>query len=426
MPDATANGLNVLDATVRLPRIGAWQAELDLDGADASKGTGPVSITAGAQTWTGTAVESGVFVGRLKVRVVGGANGLGKATKPRFYHAIPARVVIEDLLAEGGEKLSSTSDSGKLGTILPFWTRHAGTVAEGLGNVLDELGATWRVLADGTVWVGVESWPTAKADGVIVESEAPHDARIEFSADAPTLLPGTTFRDRKVSRVEHKIAPGKTRTTAWFDDSGAQDGDPLRAALSGIVRQATKHVDFYAVRAGKVIAQNPDGSLELKLDDPDMPGLSKIPIAYGIPGVTAKVKPGGRVHVEFADGSPTKPRAVVIDSGALLEIEMSATLKATIKAVIAELALSPASADLKAPQVNLGMAPAGGLATQVTLAPTVALRVSFLAGLQAFFNFPGIAALSGGTAQAAAALCAALAVAEALPTNYTQTVKAGP
>jgi hypothetical protein len=433
MSDATANGLNVLEASVHLPRIGVWRAELVLDGVDASKANGVVAIVAGDTTYTGTSLESGAFVGRIKVRMVGGAGGFGKATEPKFYHRIPAKVVINDLLGEGGERLSSTSDASKLGTILPFWTRNAGTVGEGLGNVLDEIGATWRVLPDGSVWIGSETWPTAKPTDVIVESESPQDSRIEFSSASPSLLPGTTFRDRKVSRVEHTIAPGKTRTSAWFDDAGTQDGDPLRAALNGLVRQATKHVDFYVVRAGEVVSQNPDGTLELKLDDPDMPGLSKIPIAYGIPGVTAKVKPKARVHVEFADGSPTKPRAVVIDSSALLEAKIEAAVKVAIETLLftakvgaAELEMTPASLAAKAPKVDLGMAPAGGLVTQVTQAPTVALRVAFLAAMQAFLNFPGIAALSGGTAQAAAAAGAGLAVAEALPTNYTLTVKAGP
>ncbi len=322
MSSATANGLNVLVGTIRAPRVGVWQAEVELDGEDASKANGSITLVTGSVTWKGTAIESGAFVGRVKVRMFGGAGGLGKATAARFYHAIPARTVITDLLGEGGETLSSTSDAGKLGTILPFWTRHAGTVSEGLGNVLDEIGATWRVLPDGTIWIGTETWPAATAADVVVESEDPKDSRIVFSSTDPSLLPGTTFRDRKVSRVEHAISASKTRTTAWFD-SGEAAADPLRAALDVLVRQATKHFDFYAIRAGKVVSQNGDGTLEIKLDDADMPGMSKVPIAYGVPGISAKVKKGARVHVSFADGSPTKPRAVVIDSAEVIELQVN-------------------------------------------------------------------------------------------------------
>lgn len=324
MSDANANGLSLIEGALHVPRVGAWRAELELDGSDESKATGKVTLVAGDTTWAGTSVEVGTFVGRVKVRIVGGAAGLAKATKPRFYNSMPARVIIADLLTEGGEALSTTSDATKLGTILPFWTRHAGTVSEGLENVLAELGAVWRVLADGTIWIGTETWPTASPANVIVEHEAPENSQVIFSSDSPSLVPGTTFLSRKVGRVEHSISPGKTRTTATFEvGDGSASADPMRAAIGTIVRQETKHVDFFAVRAGQVISQNDDYTLELKLDDPDFPGMSKIPIAYGVPGIKAKVKKGARVHVEFAEGSPTKPRAVVVDSDNTIELHVT-------------------------------------------------------------------------------------------------------
>lgn len=327
MSTGKANGLTLLLGSIRVPRVGVWVAEIELDGDDASKVSGAVTIELGATTWKGTAIESGAFSGRLKARILGGSAGLRKPTKPKFYASIPARVVVGDLLAEGGETLSSTSDAAKLGTILPFWTRPAGTVSEGLENVLDEIGASWRVLPDGTVWIGTETWPNAQVKDVHVESEDPKDSKMVIGSEDPSLVPGTTFQGRKVSRVEHDIAPGKTRTTAFFDATGTQSLDPLRAAFDGIIRQATKHFDFYAVRAGKVVSQNNDGTLEIRLDDESVPGMSKIPIAYGVPGISAKVKPGARVHVEFAEGSPTKPRAVVVDSSGAVELQVNAFVK---------------------------------------------------------------------------------------------------
>jgi len=323
---ATANGLSVLEGEIHLPLRGAWFAELELDSADAAKATGIVTIIAGDVKWVGRSIEVGSFVGRVKVSVVAGAAGLGKPTSPRFYHAIPARIVIEDLLAEGKETLSSSSEKSKLDTLLPFWTRPAGSVTDGLENVLDEIGATWRFLPDGTVWVGTETWPTTSLANVVIEADSPQDSRLVFSSDTPSLITGVTFRDRKVARVEHRIGPGKTRTTAHFD-SGAASPDGIGAAIGRLVRQETKHFDFYAVRAGAVVAQNEDGTLELKLDDPAMPGMSKVAIAYGVPGFKAKVKAGARVHVEFAEGSPTKPRAIVVDSANTIELVIDAFVK---------------------------------------------------------------------------------------------------
>src|SRR5262245_37934766 len=98
MTTATANDLSVINASIRAPRVGAWRAELDIDGSDATKVTGKVTIKAGDTVWVGTSKpdEVGAFVGRIKVRIVGGAAGLTKPTTAKFYHSIPARTVIED------------------------------------------------------------------------------------------------------------------------------------------------------------------------------------------------------------------------------------------------------------------------------------------------------------------------------------------
>lgn len=327
MSTGKANGLTLLVGSIRVPRVGVWVAEVELDGEDASKVSGAVTIELGSTTWKGTAIESGVFAGRLKARIFGGTGGLRKPTTPKFYASMPARTIVTELLREGGESLSTTSDATALAKILPFWTRPAGTVSEGLENVLDEIGASWRVLQDGTVWIGTETWPEAKVADVHVESEDPKDSKMVIGSEDPSLVPGTTFQSRKVSRVEHEISSGKTRTVAFFDATGNQPLDPLRAALDGIIRQSTKHFDFFAVRAGKAVAQNGDGTLEIKLDDDDMPGMSKIPIAYGIPGVTAKVKAGARVHVEFVGGSPKNPRAIVVDSSGAIELKLDADVR---------------------------------------------------------------------------------------------------
>lgn len=323
MSQSTANGAPVLGGIITMPRGGAWRADLDLDLDDAKKVTGDVSVIVDDMTWNGTSVEAGTFVGRTRLRVVGGKGGLGKPTKPRFYQAIPARTALADLLREGGESLASSS---AVATTLDFWTRPAATVSEGIGQLVDELGATWRMLDDGTIWVGTESWPTAKVDGVIITASVPSEGRIDFASATPSLRPGTTFNGQHVDEVEIHLSAGDVHTKAWFGERG----DQLHFHLAHIVRQETKHLDFFAIRGGHVVSQNDDGTLELKLDDPTMPGMSKVPIAYGIPGVSATVLAGARIHLEFENGSPAKPRAVVVDAAKLKTI----TIKASQKVII--------------------------------------------------------------------------------------------
>lgn len=327
MSDATANGVIVLDGDIKMPRVGAWRATLDLQTDDPKLVTGKVDVAIGSLVWSGTSFEVGTFVGRTKVLVVGGEGGLRKPTKPRFYHAMPARTIAQHLLEEGGEALASTSSISKT---FDFWTRSAATVSEGLEHVVDELGAIWRILPDGTFWIGTETWPSSEPKNLLILSENPDDASIVVASDEPTLTPGTTFRGKRVEEVEIRIAPEGVRTKAWFQRTSVEGGDALRAHLANLVRQETHHTDLYAIRAAKVASQNGDGSLELTLDDPSFPGMSKVPIAYGIPGVTAEVLAGARVHVGFEGGSPAKPYAVVIDGSKLKTI----TIKASQKVII--------------------------------------------------------------------------------------------
>lgn len=327
--EATANGAPILRGVITLPLVGAWRAELEVQADDAAALTGDVTISVGTQTFRGVSVDVGDYAGRVKLRIVGGKGGLGKPTAAKYYASIPARVVAADALSEGGEALSTTSDAGILGSVLPFWTRVAGTVAESLEQLVDELDATWRVLDDGTVWVGTDMWTEAKLGRAVVTGESPADARAELALDAHALRPGMAYGGKRVGEVEIRIAPDVVRTVAWF---GEQRGDVLRAALASLVRQETKHIDFYVIRGGSVVSQNGDGSLELKLDDPRFPGMSKVPIAYGIPGIEAKVASGARVLVEFEGGSPAKPRAVVYDSAKLTQITIKASAKVIIDA----------------------------------------------------------------------------------------------
>jgi len=74
--------------------------------------------------------------------------------------------------------------------------------------------------------------------------------------------------------------------------------------------------------------------------------------------------------------------------------------------------------------VVLGDASATGVATQQSMLPLMVQLTTLCTTLQAFLNFPLIAGLSGGTAQAAAGPAATLGITAALPTNFSQVVKA--
>jgi hypothetical protein len=337
----SANGFHVTRAVVTLPRIGVWHAELDVGTDDPAKVGSAVtlSIGEGALSLQGTARRSGLYGAHSYVRVVGGAGGFGKAIDARFYRQTPARIPLSDALGHGGESLSASSDASKVDQQLGFWTRPSGTVGDALQQLATELDAAWRVLPDGSTWLGTETWPETKAKNTRIISESPEAGSIELHSDTPTLLPGTTYNGKRISRVEHTIEPSNVTTIAWFESDVAPSfGDVLRANLERFVRRVTQRIDYQAFYPCRVVSQNGDGTLELKPDlDRKLPGLSKVPIRYGIPGVTVKVNSGARVHVSYANGDPAKPFAAIWESEALKEVNVTASVMAHVTAPVIKL-----------------------------------------------------------------------------------------
>ena len=82
-------------------------------------------------------------------------------------------------------------------------------------------GAVWRVLIDGTVWVGFEGWPASSLPDTAPIHSEPEKGRITIASDAPAVFPGTTFQFTlpgqgpqavRVGGVRHIIRANGVRT----------------------------------------------------------------------------------------------------------------------------------------------------------------------------------------------------------------------
>lgn len=214
----TANGIGVYRGVVSLPRVGAWHADLEVDTTDAL--TGAVAMEAGGITFRGTVSRGASYLGVAHVRVVGGADGLRKRAKPVHYVHPQVRTPLGDLLRAAGETLSATVLPAILNRQLEAWTVLDAPIGEQLSVLVARAlgdGVAWRVLADGTVWVGVETWPAAGiADDAFRElGRSPVDDSLELGLDGAVLLPGTTLDGRRIDYCEHILEDGELRTRAW-------------------------------------------------------------------------------------------------------------------------------------------------------------------------------------------------------------------
>lgn len=331
----TANGVPAIRANIVRPRIGAWHADLAVDAQAADAFTGAVAIrVAESLTFQGFARRAGIHHDTVFVRVVGGAGGLTTALQPRSWQNVPLRIPLADCLVGSGETLSPSADAATLGTLLPKWVRPQRSAGNELQALLAAAKvAAWRVLPDGTIWVGPETWPTVTIDYQEIEF-LPHLNRLEFGADVPAIAPGQVFTGasddpysgRKISSVEHVADAQGVRHRVFFEDAAVGVTDRIKAGLDAFVRSIFgPKIDALALYPSTVVSQNADGTLELHPDDPRWPGLSSVPVRLGIPGAKVKVAAGARVLVGFAGGDAQRPIAELWESGSVTELDLTAT-----------------------------------------------------------------------------------------------------
>jgi hypothetical protein len=320
----SAAGAPILVVEVTMPSTSAWHATLDIDTEE--EPSGPFVFRIGAVEFRGTVVpgRSGHFGGRTKLRVVGGAGGLSKKLKARNYSGgiTTVRQVLDDILRESGEALSSQADAGILGRQIPAWHRTEQETNRALTMLCDKVGANWRVLRDGTIWVGIDTWPEVTPEGELVDEDWA-DGVITVSSDDATGVPGVTISGQQIEQVVHRMDRSGIRTDFYARSP--------KSMLSKFLRPLRTEIDYTKKYRCRVAAQNADRTLQLVPDDPKMKGqgLDRVPIRVGLPGFKILAKPGARCNLGFENGDPSQPYATDWDENSdLVSIELKDALGA--------------------------------------------------------------------------------------------------
>jgi hypothetical protein len=212
----TVNGFGVQYGTLCMPQYGAWHMRAIVDADVIADVTGACStVIEGGATLAGTAHRVGESNGRFEVWIVGGMNLLSTTLLGKFYSAAPVRTILTDIATESGEMLSATADAATLSTLMQKWARVAGPAGRALGLMVGELGVSWRILDDGSIWVGPETWMAYTADVDEIDV-AGADDMVVIADETLGLRPGMSYGGRNVSYVQHVIESDSLRTEAWL------------------------------------------------------------------------------------------------------------------------------------------------------------------------------------------------------------------
>jgi hypothetical protein len=200
----------VSKGTVELPRTGIWIADVHMISQDIPDIGDTVTATLGPVPMIGTVAVAQLVNGIIDLRVVGGAGGLGNPARPKHYHAPLVNHVLTDLIRDAGEVLSTACTPEIIGKPLEAWTTlglPTGTILAALCAVLE---CNWRVMADGTTWIGTETWPDCPADFRSITTDGANAAQV-VGTDGPAVWPGTLLGGRQVDFVTHDLDQNRTR-----------------------------------------------------------------------------------------------------------------------------------------------------------------------------------------------------------------------
>jgi hypothetical protein len=328
---STIGTASVVSAELALLYSGAWTAAVR---AGSEVAVGATTLTIEGQRFACYVRESSRDGGSWRLDCIGGqANGWAKALPAKSYRSVTVQTIVDDLVRESGEGVSSTVDAAILSRPLGLYHRSAGRTWFALDELATMLGVTWRVLGDGTLWLGTDTWAAGEVASDVLQVANADTATIHTKA--PVLRPGMTWQGRRAERVDVVLESNGLRALLWT-------ADPARLTTAGIQRQSG--VRGARLYPATVVSQAGDGTLELLIDHPDFrgTGLAGVPLWTGCDGLSVELAKDDRVLVGFLEGSQAQPFAMLSPTGGTAK---KVTIKASTEIVI------------EGPAIKLGQSP---------------------------------------------------------------------
>ena len=213
------NGVAALSVRATVPYSGRWFVDVDVDLEAKAVPTGSAVVVIGETTLRGTIASewSNAWIGRVRVRVVAGANGWSRSVAARSYHddgGVRRVEVLEALARDTGETIDTASDGQRMAI---DFARPAGTAS----RTLELVAPGWRVDFDGVTRYGARTSPALPKGAQLLEAEAGGRV-LTFAADDLSALPlGVRVEDGRLSvpvvvrEVRFEASPQQTRAMAW-------------------------------------------------------------------------------------------------------------------------------------------------------------------------------------------------------------------
>jgi hypothetical protein len=213
------NGQRIIEGRLVLPSEGIWTGEFRLDEMEPTSGNAAIQI--GSSSFLGTVLESGAFAAQNRCRVIGGKGKLSTVKLvARSYKEPTVKNVLQSIALDSGEVLSPTISPTILNLRLPFWTRKkdsTGSVC--VKELCLKFGFIWRILEDGTIWIGYENYPKSPPpiDQDTEELNASREWKYALVGSTEVFpRPLTTWKNRTVEQIIFHLKGDSVRSEVFY------------------------------------------------------------------------------------------------------------------------------------------------------------------------------------------------------------------
>ena len=299
------NGKPIVECRLSMPKIGAWLAnDLLIDSDEGFNIGDSVTIDFLDTIFKGTVLDTGIFQGFQRCTVIGGTGRLPEYLESACYNSIPVGQIIRDIARKTGHQVSTTSDQNVLNNNLVGWNILKMQASLALEKVLQITNSIWRILPDGTLWVGPEKYSAVNPEDYLVIEKFPEEARWSIYNEDTLLQPLTSLSGNDIQQVEYFLFEENLNISVTFTLNFADSIDALTNQNDN-----TLYNSIY--RCSVVKQKQDDGTLDLTpnpYNEVIKNGFTDVPIIYPFPGMKIEVPSGTICYVQFANGDPQYPR----------------------------------------------------------------------------------------------------------------------
>lgn len=324
----TDSGLefSAVSADLLLPYIGNWTAYVVISDVE-SEPSGGCMVTCLGTEFRGYIYpsRSKIAEGRYYCMIVGGSGGLYlPAESVSFNYQLTRESIFSQILTGGGESISTTTSTSYRNELIESWHSSSGTIATQISAIVDFIGGIWRVVPDGGVFFGDDSFDVAEDFEYQVKFENPVHAHATIRLMSASVFPGQRFpltddyqnlSNRKIGTCRYVISEKESPTvTMWFLEESGTWIDPLHEGMKKFIRETMRGVEYHRQYSCRVVEVRSDGTVDVEPFDSNIPPMTSLPLRTSF-GAKYKPLPNENGILLFENADPRKPVYVSTEMG---------------------------------------------------------------------------------------------------------------